>query len=659
MFNTSFSQFYQAPSLARLGAGIIDFSSRQERKQILYWRKVTNLWSIINLSVIASMDPLSALGMEAGVVQFVNFAFDLVSRMKEIYVSASGQANDTATFEGVYATLQGLSLHLEKSTKGVPTHKSVAGKKDYMEHVFAINSLLRTCANDCKRLLDNISRALSELCARTIPPKPKPTFDIDDIRFIEGQMTSLTLSKSAVAKDNTVLRTLSFESRPARHSSIPEAFATTFKWALHERSHGINTSSTGYLLKWLREGKNLFWVTGKPGSGKSTFMKYVVDNTATTYALFRWAHLDRPVVASHCFWSAGNTLQKSQKGLLQTLLYEIFRHISSYADIQTYTQRRLQGHPRWTELEEEDTNAGSIIDEITNRASGVFCGFYSSRETSVLASMTATEPATIDMYSFQDDEYNDEVYALHLPVQLFQDNKITMRRKHTNCVEFLRRSVMDFLRTAEMTEFLMRKAPAGFNASLSLMRAYTAYIKITEFPEMDTSTDDPDRLSSHGLMRALDEVLAQANDLHGDMEDLYCLLLSELDHRLPEIENRGQTALTWRDSSNFVLLSFRGNIVATGLVGYLVRTLPECPDYLLDLERPALCRAINYLFTPPHSSLAQTNREVDLVRCLLENGCYPNAFSYVPTGNFTGQPTTPWVLFIEIIREPSWRKCHP
>lgn len=29
------------------------------------------------------------------------------------------------------------------------------------------------------------------------------------------------------------------------------------------------------LTSWLQNGKGLFWVSGEPGSGKSTFMKYI------------------------------------------------------------------------------------------------------------------------------------------------------------------------------------------------------------------------------------------------------------------------------------------------------------------------------------------------------------------------------------------------
>ncbi|KAH8884103.1 hypothetical protein GQ53DRAFT_797937 [Thozetella sp. PMI_491] len=54
-------------------------------------------------------------------------------------------------------------------------------------------------------------------------------------------------------------------------------------------------------------------------------MKFVADDDATKSILSNWSHPKPVFVASHYFWSAGSTIQKSQEGLLLTLLFEIFR----------------------------------------------------------------------------------------------------------------------------------------------------------------------------------------------------------------------------------------------------------------------------------------------------------------------------------------------
>lgn len=53
-------------------------------------------------------------------------------------------------------------------------------------------------------------------------------------------------------------------------------------------------------------------------------MKYIADHPNTIQALSAWSYPKAVVVACHYFWSAGTPIQKSQEGLLRTLLYEIF-----------------------------------------------------------------------------------------------------------------------------------------------------------------------------------------------------------------------------------------------------------------------------------------------------------------------------------------------
>lgn len=80
------------------------------------------------------------------------------------------------------------------------------------------------------------------------------------------------------------------------------------------------------LTQWLATKSGIFWVTGKPGSGKSTLMKFIAGEPKTKSILSRWA--SPVVVAAHYFWNSGSAMQRSQEGLLRTLLYEIFRQCS-------------------------------------------------------------------------------------------------------------------------------------------------------------------------------------------------------------------------------------------------------------------------------------------------------------------------------------------
>lgn len=54
-------------------------------------------------------------------------------------------------------------------------------------------------------------------------------------------------------------------------------------------------------------------------------MKYAVENEHTTEALKGWAGSRRLITASFFFWNSGTPLQKSQEGLLRSILFQILR----------------------------------------------------------------------------------------------------------------------------------------------------------------------------------------------------------------------------------------------------------------------------------------------------------------------------------------------
>jgi hypothetical protein len=143
-------------------------------------------------------------------------------------------------------------------------------------------------------------------------PLPKP-FQPADIESLQNQMSQLSMAKADVAKEHTILKSLSFESRAVRYSSVPDAHHRTFGWIFKEVCD-FDDQSTGSLLKWLQEGNGIFWVSGKPGSGKSTLIKFVIDHPQTLPTLSSWSSPKPTYIANHFFWSAGTPMQKSWQG---------------------------------------------------------------------------------------------------------------------------------------------------------------------------------------------------------------------------------------------------------------------------------------------------------------------------------------------------------
>ncbi|KAI5459735.1 hypothetical protein BGZ63DRAFT_388556 [Mariannaea sp. PMI_226] len=151
-----------------------------------------------------------------------------------------------------------------------------------------------------------------------------------DMEQLESDISNLVLTEQSltlIAKEQAFLRSLDFVSRPRRHDDLQTAHTKTFEWVLEEPGDAQPDGNRGpsLLSTWLRYGDGIFWVSGKAGSGKSTLMKWTADHDKTQKALEKWASPKKHVIAAHYFWSGGLKIQKSQKGLIQTLLYDIFR----------------------------------------------------------------------------------------------------------------------------------------------------------------------------------------------------------------------------------------------------------------------------------------------------------------------------------------------
>ncbi|OQE26207.1 hypothetical protein PENFLA_c007G01162 [Penicillium flavigenum] len=121
-----------------------------------------------------------------------------------------------------------------------------------------------------------------------------------------------------------LLDSLSYRAIQERHSQIRESHAQTFEWAFDTQLSPDKLSQSS-VYEWQKSGDGIFWVSGKAGSGKSTLMKFLCNHSLTHRALRLWAGPDQLMTASFFFWNSGTTLQKSQEGLIRSLLHEILQ----------------------------------------------------------------------------------------------------------------------------------------------------------------------------------------------------------------------------------------------------------------------------------------------------------------------------------------------
>jgi len=73
-------------------------------------------------------------------------------------------------------------------------------------------------------------------------------------------------------------------------------------------------------------------------------MKYTSEHSQTMEALQEWVAPSRLFAASSDFWNQGFELQKSQRGLFQSLLYQILRAAPT---LEKYTTLGRLEHKSW------------------------------------------------------------------------------------------------------------------------------------------------------------------------------------------------------------------------------------------------------------------------------------------------------------------------
>ena len=114
-----------------------------------------------------------------------------------------------------------------------------------------------------------------------------------------------------------ILQSLYFPEIDARHERIAEAHQRTYEW--------IYSSCDVGFADWLENGNGVFWVSGKAGSGKSTLMKLLYDDPRTREHLKSNASQQHWTIAAYFFYSSGTSLQKSQNGMLRSILHQVLR----------------------------------------------------------------------------------------------------------------------------------------------------------------------------------------------------------------------------------------------------------------------------------------------------------------------------------------------
>ena len=146
-----------------------------------------------------------------------------------------------------------------------------------------------------------------------------------------------------------------------RHGRIAKAYEKTFQWVFQDEADGprCRQSNGSNFRRWLESNSQIYWITGKAGSGKSTLIKFICQDENPSQVqrclddsegiiqqgeeevlvptgwemkelrsakyLRKWSGSSKLVVATFFFWNSGTSLQRSQRGLLLSLLCQVLQ----------------------------------------------------------------------------------------------------------------------------------------------------------------------------------------------------------------------------------------------------------------------------------------------------------------------------------------------
>ncbi|KAI1845447.1 hypothetical protein JX266_008305 [Neoarthrinium moseri] len=196
-----------------------------------------------------------------------------------------------------------------KALERVARHQSES-HKDNQVMIQSLTRIEETQANQNQE----IQRILQEMREVSIPSSPMP--------YVQAHPVFDDVAAKRKAEE-AILSSLWYSSMHDREESISEAHRKTMDWIFQDPKETLKPWDS--FVGFLQGGDDVYWITGKPGSGKSTVMKYIQQDPRTNENLAVWASGREIIPASFYFFYNGADMQKTELGLLVSLLRTVLR----------------------------------------------------------------------------------------------------------------------------------------------------------------------------------------------------------------------------------------------------------------------------------------------------------------------------------------------
>ncbi|RYP70622.1 hypothetical protein DL771_005335 [Monosporascus sp. 5C6A] len=106
------------------------------------------------------------------------------------------------------------------------------------------------------------------------------------IDLLETKLVTRSSQHQAEETKNRVLSSLWFREMNERENGIEKASYETVEWVFSDEP--LANGEKCRFVEWLKSDQPVFWISGKPGSGKSTLMHYLLRDRRTTEYIETW-----------------------------------------------------------------------------------------------------------------------------------------------------------------------------------------------------------------------------------------------------------------------------------------------------------------------------------------------------------------------------------
>lgn len=186
----------------------------------------------------------------------------------------------------------------------------------------------------------------------------------NDAVGLVGQKVDRLVALEGAQKDQRTrarfLESLRYPGFNQRRSQVDDAYGDTLKWIFvgdnDERSNNDRDDGTFWETKWnsfsnwLSSTDAIYWISGKPGSGKTTVVKYILADKRTKKYLDIWC--PGCAIVSHYFWLPGSPMQRNLEGLLCSLLYQLLENnLNALMEVMSSVSGSKSSHTDWSHAE--------------------------------------------------------------------------------------------------------------------------------------------------------------------------------------------------------------------------------------------------------------------------------------------------------------------